>query len=135
MHGVTYDGENMWFASGDKLNAVDPASGEIRRSLDVAAHAGTAFDGEHLFQIAEKRIQKIDPKTGEVLATIPAPGGGGDSGLTWAEGTLWVGQYRDRKIHQVDPRDRRDPAHDRVEPFRHGRHVGRRRALARHLGR
>ena len=21
----------------------------------------------------------------------------------WAEGTLWVGQYRDRKIHQVDP--------------------------------
>ena len=23
--------------------------------------------------------------------------------LTWAEGTLWVGQYRDRKIHQIDP--------------------------------
>jgi glutamine cyclotransferase len=38
-----------------------------------------------------------------VIATIPAPGGGGDSGLTWAEGTLWVGQYRDRKIHQIDP--------------------------------
>jgi glutamine cyclotransferase len=38
-----------------------------------------------------------------VLATIPAPGGGGDSGLAWAEGTLWVGQYRDREIHQVDP--------------------------------
>ena len=73
------------------------------RSIDVAAHAGTAFDGEHLFQIAEDRIQKIDPKTGRVLATIPAPGGGGDSGLAWAEGTLWVGQYRDRKIHQVDP--------------------------------
>jgi glutamine cyclotransferase len=69
----------------------------------VAAHAGTAFDGEHLFQLAEDRIQKIDPKTGRVLATIPAPGGGGDSGLAWAEGALWVGQYRDRKIHQVDP--------------------------------
>ena len=41
--------------------------------------------------------------SGRVVATIPAPGGGGDSGLTWAEGTLWVGQYRDRKIHQVDP--------------------------------
>ena len=103
MHGVTYDGENVWFASGDKLNAVDPESGKIVRSLDVAAHAGTAFDGEHFYQLAEKRIQKIDPKTGEVLATIPAPGGGGDSGLTWAEGSLWVGQYRDRKIHQVDP--------------------------------
>jgi glutamine cyclotransferase len=103
VHGVTYDGENVWFASGDKLNAFDPASGEMQRSIDVAAHAGTAFDGEHLFQLAENRIQKIDPKTGRVLATIPAPGGGGDSGLTWAEGTLWVGHYRDRKIHQVDP--------------------------------
>ena len=74
-----------------------------RYSLDVAAHAGTAFDGQHLFQIAEDRIQKIDPETGRVLATIPAPGGGADSGLAWAEGTLWVGQYRERKIHQVDP--------------------------------
>ena len=73
------------------------------RAIDVAAHAGTAFDGKHLFQIAEDRIQKIDPQTGRVLATIPAPGDGGDSGLAWAEGTLWVGQYRDRKIHQIDP--------------------------------
>jgi glutamine cyclotransferase len=103
VHGVTYDGENVWFASGDKLNAVDPASGEIRRSLDVAAHAGTAFDGRHLFQIVEDRIQKVDPETGQVIATMPAPGNGGDSGLAWAEGSLWVGQYRDRKIHQVDP--------------------------------
>lgn len=101
VHGVTYDGKHVWFASGDKLNALDPASGETLRSLDVAAHAGTAFDGRHLFQIAEDRIHKIDPQTGQVLASIPAPGG--DSGLTWAEGTLWVGQYRDRKIHQIDP--------------------------------
>ena len=101
--GVTYDGEHVWFASGDKLNAFDPASGHPVRSIDIAAHAGTAFDGEHLFQIAEDRIQKIDLKTGRLLATIPAPGGGGDSGLAWAEGTLWVGQYRDRKIHQVNP--------------------------------
>ena len=103
VNGVTYDGDQVWFASGDKLNALDPASGETRRSIDVAAHAGTAFDGEFLFQLAEDRIQKIDPKTGRVLATIPAPGGGGDSGMAWAEGTLWVGQYRERKIHQIDP--------------------------------
>src|SRR5919108_3309092 len=102
VHGVTYDGRQVWFASGDRLNALDPASGKTVRAIDVASHAGTAFDGEHLFQIAEDRIQKIDPKTGRVLATIPAPGGG-DSGLAWAEGTLWVGQYRERKIHQVDP--------------------------------
>jgi glutamine cyclotransferase len=103
VHGVTYDGHNIWFAAGGKLHAVDPASGKILRSIDVAAHAGTSFDGQHLFQLAEDRIQKIDPKTGRVLSTIPAPGGGGDSGLAWAEGTLWVGQYRDRKIHQIDP--------------------------------
>jgi glutamine cyclotransferase len=101
--GVTYDGQQVWIACGDNLNAFDPGTGEVMRTIEVAAHAGTAFDGEHLFQIAEDRIQKIDPKTGRVLATIPAPGGGGDSGLAWAEGTLWVGQYRDRKIHQVDP--------------------------------
>jgi len=101
--GVTHDGKNVWFASGDKLNALDPASGKTVRSIDIAAHAGTAFDGKHLFQIAEDRIHKIDPQTGRVLATIPAPGGGGDSGLAWAEGSLWVGHYRERKIYQVDP--------------------------------
>src|ERR671936_1533537 len=103
VHGVTYDGQQVWFAAGDTLYAFDPASGKTLRSIEVSAHAGTAFDGEHLFQLAEDRIQKIDPKTGRVIATIPAPGGGGDSGLAWAEGALWVGQYRARKIHQVDP--------------------------------
>ena len=96
VHGVTYDGQNVWFAAGDKLNALDPESGKMLRSVEVAAHAGTAFDGQHLFQLAEDRIQKIDPKSGRVVATIPSPGGGRDSGLAWAEGTLWVGQYRDR---------------------------------------
>ena len=102
VHGVTYDGQNVWLAAGNTLNALDPVSGKMLRSINVSAHAGTAFDGRHLFQIAEDRIQKIDPATGRVLATIPAPGGG-NSGLAWAEGTLWVGQYRDRKIYQVDP--------------------------------
>jgi glutamine cyclotransferase len=101
--GVTYDGQNVWFAAGNTLNALDPASGKILRSIDVAADAGTAFDGQHLYQLADDRIQKIDPKTGRVLATIPAPPGNCNSGLTWAEGTLWVGRYEDRKIHQVDP--------------------------------
>jgi glutamine cyclotransferase len=101
--GVTFDGESVWFATGDKLNAFDPASGKTTRSIDVAAHAGTAFDGKHLYQIAESKIHKIDPKTGKVLTTIPAPGNGGDSGMAWAEGSLWVGEHRARKIHQIDP--------------------------------
>ena len=103
IHGVTHDGRRVWAAIGSKLIAFDPESGELARTLDRAGDAGTAFDGTHLYQIAEARIDKIDPVTGDVVASIPAPGQGRDSGFTWAEGTLWVGQYRDRKIHQIDP--------------------------------
>lgn len=102
VHGVSYDGTNIWIATGATLNAVDPDSGNVVRTLDVPAHAGTAFDGRHLFQISDNRIQKVDPDSGRVLATIPTPEGGA-SGMAWAEGSLWVGQYRSRKIHQLDP--------------------------------
>ena len=102
VNGVSYDGTNVWIATGDTLNAIDPDSGQTVRKLDVSAHAGTAFDGQHLFQISGDRIQKVDPKTGRVIASVPTPDGGA-SGMAWAEGTLWVGQYRNRKIHQVDP--------------------------------
>lgn len=103
VHGVSYDGERVWFATGDRMNALDPDSGTITGTIEVPANAGTAFDGTHLYQIAEAVIRKIDRETGEVVATIPAPGNGGDSGLAWAEGSLWVGQHRDRKIHRIDP--------------------------------
>ena len=103
VHGLTYDGQHVWFAAGDRLIAFDPANGNPVRSIDVAAKAGTAFDGQYLFQIVNDQIQKIDPKSGRVLATIPAPAGDDSSGLAWAEGTLWVGQYENRKIYQVDP--------------------------------
>ena len=103
VHGLTFDGSRVWFASGDRLNALAPDSGAIERSLALPADAGTAFDGQHLYQIAEERIHKIDPRSGAILASIPAPGHGADSGLAWAEGTLWVGQYRERRIHQIDP--------------------------------
>jgi glutamine cyclotransferase len=103
VHGVTHDGSRIWAATGAKLVAFDAASGETVRTLDRACDAGTAFDGRYLYQIAEARIDKIDPSSGDVVRSIAAPGHGRDSGLTWAEGTLWVGQYRDRKIHQIDP--------------------------------
>lgn len=103
IHGVTHDGQRIWAATGAKLLAIDPASGAVSRSLALACDAGSAFDGTHLYQIAEARIDKIDPASGEVLASIPAPGHGRDSGLAWAEGSLWVGQYRDRRIHRIDP--------------------------------
>ena len=103
VHGVSYDGRHVWIASGDKLNALDPASGTVQRAIEVDAHAGTAYDGQHLFQIAEDRIQKIDPATGQILTSIPAPAGASNAGLAWAEGSLWVGQYRERRIQQLDP--------------------------------
>lgn len=103
VHGVTHDGSRVWAATGERLVAFDPANGEPAGSLECACDAGTAFDGTHLYQLAETRIDKIDPATGKVVASIPAPGQGGSSGLAWAEGSLWVGQYRDRLIHQVDP--------------------------------
>lgn len=104
IHGVTHDGHQVWAAVGARLIAVDPASGTVTRTLPRAGDAGTAFDGKHLYQLAEARIDKIDPASGEVLASIPAPGQGSDSGMAWAEGSLWVGQYRDRKILQIDPK-------------------------------
>ena len=103
VHGVTHDGSRVWAATGAQLVAIDPCTGEVTQTLQRACDAGTAFDGKHLWQIAASRIDKIDPATGEVLASIPAPGEGSDSGLTWAEGSLWVGNYRGRRIHQIDP--------------------------------
>ena len=103
IHGITHDGQRVWAATGAKLLAIDPESGTVARTLDLACDAGSAFDGTHLYQIAEARIDKINPASGEVVASIPAPGHGRDSGLAWAEGSLWVGQYRDRRIHRIDP--------------------------------
>ena len=100
--GVSYDGTNIWIAAGDTMKAVDPERGTTVRSLDVPNHAGTAFDGKYLFQITGNRIQKVDPQSGSVVSSIPTPGDGA-AGLAWAEGSLWVGQHRNRKIHEVDP--------------------------------
>lgn len=102
VHGVTFDGDHVWFARGESIVALDPGGGGVVREVAVTARAGTAFDGRYLWQIADGRIQKVHPRSGQVVATIPAPAHGGDSGLTWAEGTLWVGEYRARKIHQID---------------------------------
>ncbi|MGB6105361.1 MAG: hypothetical protein WBF88_16085 [Pusillimonas sp.] len=103
VHGVSCDGQHIWAATGARLIAVDPKSGELTRTLDRAGDAGTAFDGTYLYQIADERIDKIDPAKNKVVKSIPAPGHGDNSGLAWAEGSLWVGQYHGRKIHQIDP--------------------------------
>ena len=132
--GVSYDGTNVWVATGDRLNAMDPASGKMVRALDVPAHAGTAFDGRHLYQISGDRIQKVDPDTGQRGRDHP------DAGRRRLRHGLGRRHALGRAASQAqDPsgrsRDRQDPAHHRLEPLRHRRHLGGRRALARHLGR
>ena len=106
VHGVTFDGEPVWFARDNELVAFDPTKDAIVKQHAIdGAGAGTAFDGENLYQLAGPQILVVRPADGEVLRKLPAPGGGGsDSGMAWADGFLWVGQYRDAKIHQVDPK-------------------------------
>jgi glutamine cyclotransferase len=102
IRGVSYDGERVWFADGQKLHAFDPESGEVTRELEVPCNAGTAFDGKHLYQIAGDRILKLDPKTGQILHSIPAPHER-LSGLAWAEGSLYCGRGPERQILELDP--------------------------------
>lgn len=103
VHGVTYDGRQVWFATGNTLQALDPKSGAITRCLELTCEAGTAFDGKHLYQLGGGQIRKIDPQTGSVVSTVAAKAFEGASGLAWAEGSLWVGRFDDRKILEVDP--------------------------------
>ena len=103
VNGVTFDGESVWLATGDRIQSLEPETGASKRAIDVAADAGTAFDGRYLFQLAGGVIQKIDPATGAIVSKVPSPAVEGSAGLTWAEGSLWVGHYRERKILQVDP--------------------------------
>jgi glutamine cyclotransferase len=118
VHGVSYDGTNIWIATGDTLNAIDTASGKTVRALDVPAHAGTAFDGRHLYQISGDRIQEgslwvgqhrkrkihqVDPQTGAILRTIES--NRFVTGVTWVEGELWHGTWEaeESELRRIDP--------------------------------
>jgi glutamine cyclotransferase len=103
VHGVTFDGALVWFASGEQLQALDPESGRLTRALDVHCDAGTAFDGHHLYQLDQGRIRKIDLRKGQVVSMVSTPELVGASGMAWAEGSLWVGCFGDRKILEIDP--------------------------------
>lgn len=102
VHGVTFDGRHLWLAVGQRMLAVAPDSGEVARTLELPAQAGSAFDGRHLYQLASGVIQKIAPETGEIVASVPGPCAS-MSGMAWADGYLWVGEYSAGKVHQVDP--------------------------------
>jgi outer membrane protein assembly factor BamB len=102
VHGVTFDGKLVWYATDDAIVGFDPESEKVVKRLDVPANAGTAFDGENIYQLAGGEILVVRPTDGRVLRKMPAPGKGMDSGMAYADGHLWVGQYRDAKIHKID---------------------------------
>jgi len=105
IHGVTFDGVLVWFARANELIAFDPAAERVVKRFDVpGAAAGTAFDGTHLYQLAGPEILVVAPSDGQIVRKLPAPNRGENSGMAWADGYLWVGQYRAAKIHKVDAR-------------------------------
>jgi outer membrane protein assembly factor BamB len=105
IHGVTFDGERVWFARNDEVVAFDPAAERVAKRLPVpGADAGTAFDGKHLYQLAKGEIVVLDPGNGRVVRRFPAPADGHCSGMAWADGYLFIGQYREARIHKVDPK-------------------------------
>jgi outer membrane protein assembly factor BamB len=103
VHGVTFDGTLVWFARDDELVAFDPGTERVvRRHRVPSAGAGTAYDGEHLYQLARGEILVVEPSDGRIVRRMPSPSRGDDSGMAWADGYLWIGQYRQSKIHKVD---------------------------------
>jgi hypothetical protein len=103
VHGVTFDGKLVWFARDDELVAFDPGTEQVvRRHRVPGARAGTAYDGEHLYQLAQGEILVVQPSDGRIVRRMRSPCKGDDSGMAWADGYLWIGQYRQSQIHKVD---------------------------------
>jgi outer membrane protein assembly factor BamB len=103
VHGVTFDGKLVWFSRNDEVVAFDPETEKVVRRLPVpSADAGTAFDGEHLYQLAKGEILVLDPTDGRIVRRFRAPTDGLASGMTWADGYLFIGQFRESRIHKVD---------------------------------
>jgi outer membrane protein assembly factor BamB len=103
VHGVTFDGKLVWFARDDEVVAFDPATEQVVKRLPVpSANAGTAFDGKHIYQLAKGEIVVLDPSDGRVVRRFRAPEDGFASGMAWADGYLFIGQFHESRIHKVD---------------------------------
>jgi streptogramin lyase len=95
----------VWFCRNDEVVAFDPETEKVVKRLPVpSANAGTAFDGEHLYQLAKGEILVLDPSDGRVVRRFRAPADGLASGMAWADGYLFIGQYHESRIHKVDPK-------------------------------
>jgi hypothetical protein len=101
IHGVTYDGKLVWYAADTEIVGYNPETDRVTTRLTVPATAGTAYDGRYFYQIAGAEILVVDRES-RIVRRLPAPNGTDDSGMAYADGYLWVGQYKAAKIHQID---------------------------------
>ena len=102
VHGVTYDGRQVWLASGDRsTRSTRPAAPPCARSRCPRTPDRVRWQAS----VPDRRTPDPSHRSAD------RPGARLDSrpGQRWRFGTrlgrssLWVGQYRDRKIHQIDP--------------------------------
>jgi outer membrane protein assembly factor BamB len=103
INGVTHDGHHVWAATGARLVAFDPEAASPRARSSAPATPARPSTARTSTRSPRRASTRSIPPPATWVASIPAPGHGSDSGLAWAEGSLWVGQYRDRKIHRIDP--------------------------------
>ncbi|WP_437923350.1 glutamine cyclotransferase [Sorangium sp. So ce291] len=105
IHGVAFDGQAVWFAhgAGGDLLSAEPETGRVLRHLKAPAQAGVAFDGSHLWVVGGGKIRKIEPETGAAVGEVPGFDATLVSGLAWADGALYAGVYRQKKILKIDP--------------------------------
>lgn len=99
------DGRQVWFASDERLNAPDPDSGErMGRWRSPPMPAWLPMAGICYRSPGRSSARSI-PKAATFWQPFPRSTGTilGLPGLAWAEGSLWVGQHRGCRIHEVDP--------------------------------
>jgi hypothetical protein len=103
--GVVRAGENVVPLAGRPvLFALARALAEaLPENVSRETLLARAFRARQADESHRARLRVEIGRLRKALAPLPAPGNGMDSGLAWADGSLWVGQYRDRRIHQIDP--------------------------------
>lgn len=108
--GIAFDGSHLWITveGAEKIYRVVPETGVTERSIKapVMETGGSAWLEGSLYQLAylESSIYRLDPSSGDVIEVFDSPGEGMCSGMTSDGEFLWLANWEDEKIYQIDPR-------------------------------
>jgi glutamine cyclotransferase len=107
--GTAFDGTYLYQIAESRIDKIDPASGDVVRSIPAPGHggdSGLAWAEGSLWvgQYRDRKIHRIDPETGEVLRTIES--NRFVTGVTWVDGELWHATWEgdESDIRRVDPK-------------------------------